>query len=172
MLYKKPKKSVVGSEVVELSAGPLDVGDIEVDGFGPVRSWGSEINNETSSISGISDVENIKNTFAEETSYADLNSEMDDAIAIGRIIPFDKIDDYPNQLSKLPKKSQPPNDDNNLQKEPLNFFLDHYLEDILHPKSPPQNLPVPQKLPPFRLRINPQPPQSSSVVMPTPTMNN
>ncbi|KAG9289578.1 hypothetical protein G9A89_002351 [Geosiphon pyriformis] len=86
--------------------------------------------------------------------------------------PFDKTDDYPNQLSKLPKKSQPPNNDNNLQKEPLNFFLDHYLEDILHPKSPPQNLPVPQKLPPFRLRINPQPPQSSPVVIPTPTMNN
>ncbi|KAG9294397.1 hypothetical protein G9A89_001902 [Geosiphon pyriformis] len=79
--YKKPKKPDVETGLVESSAGPLSLGDLGIDGVKPIRSWGSEVAGETSSVSEISDVENMKNTIAEETSYADSDaSEMDDAL--------------------------------------------------------------------------------------------
>ncbi|KAG9293367.1 hypothetical protein G9A89_007613, partial [Geosiphon pyriformis] len=82
--YKKPKKPAVVGSIVELSAGPLVLIDMLINSDKPVRSWNSEVNSEVSSISGISDLENMKNMIAKETSYADSNAskvddEMDDA---------------------------------------------------------------------------------------------
>ncbi|KAG9301794.1 hypothetical protein G9A89_003943 [Geosiphon pyriformis] len=59
--YKKPKKSVAGN-VIDSSAGPLSLKDISGAGINKVGSI-------TNSVSKISDVKNMANTVAKETSY-------------------------------------------------------------------------------------------------------
>ncbi|KAG9287981.1 hypothetical protein G9A89_017576 [Geosiphon pyriformis] len=71
--YKKPKKPTIVGNMVETSAGFLVFPDMITDSNKPV--------NKTSSINGILDLENMKNTVVEETSYADSNVlEIDDTI--------------------------------------------------------------------------------------------
>ncbi|KAG9304580.1 hypothetical protein G9A89_020144 [Geosiphon pyriformis] len=74
--YKKPKKSVAG-DMVNLFAGPLSLEDISSAGIKPVVSWSSEVGSVTSSVGKISDVENMTNTVAEETSYMKLDEDDD-----------------------------------------------------------------------------------------------
>ncbi|KAG9292912.1 hypothetical protein G9A89_016274 [Geosiphon pyriformis] len=68
--YKKPKKPAAGN-VVNSSTRLLSLEDIGGAGAKPVVSWGSEVGSVTSSVSGLSDVENMVTTMAEETSYAE-----------------------------------------------------------------------------------------------------
>ncbi|KAG9299008.1 hypothetical protein G9A89_020321 [Geosiphon pyriformis] len=75
--YKKPKKPAAGS-VINSSAGSLSLEDISGAGAKPVVFWDSEIGSVASSVSGFSDVENMANTVAEKTSYAE--SGEDDGI--------------------------------------------------------------------------------------------
>ncbi|KAG9295764.1 hypothetical protein G9A89_008992 [Geosiphon pyriformis] len=80
-LYKKPKKSVVVGDVMELLAGPMPVKILLVDENRCKKSWKNEVESENNSVSKISDVKNMRNMFAKETSYVDSNtSEIDDII--------------------------------------------------------------------------------------------
>ncbi|KAG9292020.1 hypothetical protein G9A89_017919 [Geosiphon pyriformis] len=78
--YKKAKKSDDSGVVVNLSAGSLLVNML----YGGVddwkKSWGSKMDSEESSIGGISDVENMKNTIVEETSYVNSDASGDDKL--------------------------------------------------------------------------------------------
>ncbi|KAG9294182.1 hypothetical protein G9A89_021541 [Geosiphon pyriformis] len=77
--YKKPKKPVAVDGLVESSAGVLNVIDESGDGSNIGQSWASEVNSEVNSVSGISDLNNLENVVAEETSYAELDvSGLDD----------------------------------------------------------------------------------------------
>ncbi|KAG9285597.1 hypothetical protein G9A89_009237 [Geosiphon pyriformis] len=60
--------------MVKMFTGSLFLVDIIADGNKPARSWGSEVNSETNSISGILNLENMKNTIIEKTSYANSNA--------------------------------------------------------------------------------------------------
>ncbi|KAG9300291.1 hypothetical protein G9A89_011364 [Geosiphon pyriformis] len=77
--YKKPKKPAAGN-VVNSSAESLSLEDIGGAGAKPVESWGSEIGSVASSVSGLSDVKNMANMVAKETSYveSDENDGMDE----------------------------------------------------------------------------------------------
>ncbi|KAG9295570.1 hypothetical protein G9A89_003873 [Geosiphon pyriformis] len=78
--YKKSKNPKVGVSVVDLSAGPLGLANIgDVNGRFS-KSWGSKMENKASSMGSLSDLENMKNTVTEETSYADLNNSVVDGI--------------------------------------------------------------------------------------------
>ncbi|KAG9307589.1 hypothetical protein G9A89_023154 [Geosiphon pyriformis] len=68
--YKKPKKPAAGN-VVDSSTGSLSLEDIDSASTESVMSWGSEIDSVTSSVSGLLDVEDMMNTVAEETCYAE-----------------------------------------------------------------------------------------------------
>ncbi|KAG9283954.1 hypothetical protein G9A89_005461 [Geosiphon pyriformis] len=68
--YKKPKKPVAGN-VINLSTDLLSVENISSVGVKSGVSWGSEIGSVADSISNLSDVENMANTMAEETSYTE-----------------------------------------------------------------------------------------------------
>ncbi|KAG9287337.1 hypothetical protein G9A89_023708 [Geosiphon pyriformis] len=75
---KCQKPAVIGG-VVETSASFLVLMDILTDGNKPVKLWSSKVNSEVSSISGISDLKNIKDMIVEKTSYANSNAlEVDD----------------------------------------------------------------------------------------------
>ncbi|KAG9307151.1 hypothetical protein G9A89_016979 [Geosiphon pyriformis] len=74
--YKKSKNSKVGIKVIDLSAGPLGLANICNINSKFLKFWGSKIESKTNSMSGLSDLENIKNTIAEETSYADLDTSV------------------------------------------------------------------------------------------------
>ncbi|KAG9286594.1 hypothetical protein G9A89_005362 [Geosiphon pyriformis] len=67
---KKAKPEVTGG-VVDLSAGPLSAALLHLDDEEHKIFWGSKVENDESSVSGVSDVENIVNTIVEETSYAE-----------------------------------------------------------------------------------------------------
>ncbi|KAG9289200.1 hypothetical protein G9A89_022509 [Geosiphon pyriformis] len=67
--HKKPKRPVV-NDTIDSSVGLLSMGDLVSAGIKPVDSI-------VSSISGLSDVENIKNTVVEETSYADSDTSFE-----------------------------------------------------------------------------------------------
>ncbi|KAG9287766.1 hypothetical protein G9A89_017361 [Geosiphon pyriformis] len=87
--YKKPKKSVV-SGIVDTSAGLLNLVNI-----------GSEVGSIKSSISGLSDLENMKNVVAEKTNYADLDN------SVGHLLKaplFDNISNNDNVLELLSLK--------------------------------------------------------------------
>ncbi|KAG9295288.1 hypothetical protein G9A89_021219 [Geosiphon pyriformis] len=71
-LYKKPKKSEAGDVLVNSSIGPLALKNISISGDKPT------IGSVVSSVSGLSDIENMANTVAEKTSYAE--SGKDDNI--------------------------------------------------------------------------------------------
>ncbi|KAG9307278.1 hypothetical protein G9A89_017106 [Geosiphon pyriformis] len=79
--YKKPKKPAAGVSVVS-STGPLHLEDLGGDDNKPTVSWGSRVNSVSSSVSGLSDVENLENLIAEETSYVDSGEDdkMDETI--------------------------------------------------------------------------------------------
>ncbi|KAG9306333.1 hypothetical protein G9A89_018216 [Geosiphon pyriformis] len=82
--YKKPKKPVAVDGLVESSAGVSNVMDESGDGPNIGRSWASEVNSEVDSVSGVSDLDNLENVVAEETSYAEsdvsgLDDDMNDA---------------------------------------------------------------------------------------------
>ncbi|KAG9304838.1 hypothetical protein G9A89_016868 [Geosiphon pyriformis] len=74
--YKKPKVPVTGG-VIDFSASPLSLENIGVVSVKPVVSWRSDIDSIASSVSGLSDVKNMKNTVAEETSYAESDNLAD-----------------------------------------------------------------------------------------------
>ncbi|KAG9293721.1 hypothetical protein G9A89_019058 [Geosiphon pyriformis] len=79
--FKKPKKSEVSDTVVDSSTGPLSVEMLQATDIRCDRSWGSEMESEENSVSGLSDVQNLKNTITKKTSYVDSNaSKMDDMI--------------------------------------------------------------------------------------------
>ncbi|KAG9300420.1 hypothetical protein G9A89_010045 [Geosiphon pyriformis] len=71
--YKKPRKPEAAGRMVDSSAGPLSVGVLGADGVERKKSWGSDIESDSNSVSEISDMENLKNMVAEETSYMDSN---------------------------------------------------------------------------------------------------
>ncbi|KAG9298537.1 hypothetical protein G9A89_018896 [Geosiphon pyriformis] len=73
-LYKKPRKPKAAGRMVDLSASSLSIGILGADGSSEVESDGN-------SVSEISDMENLKNTVAEETSYVDLNASNTDNMA-------------------------------------------------------------------------------------------
>ncbi|KAG9295145.1 hypothetical protein G9A89_006126 [Geosiphon pyriformis] len=80
-LFKKPKKPEASGAIVDLSAGLLSAEMLRATDIGHDRSWGSEIESKKSSMNRLSDVENLRNTIAEETSYIDSNAfEMDNII--------------------------------------------------------------------------------------------
>ncbi|KAG9307190.1 hypothetical protein G9A89_017018 [Geosiphon pyriformis] len=58
-------------DVVNLSTGPLSLVDIGNVGFKPVVSWKSKVGSISSSVSSLLDVENMENTVAEKTGYAE-----------------------------------------------------------------------------------------------------
>ncbi|KAG9294559.1 hypothetical protein G9A89_008670 [Geosiphon pyriformis] len=72
--YKKPKKPTIVGNMVETSASSLFFVNIITDSNKSARFWSSKINSKTSSISSISDLENIKNTVVEDTNYVDSNA--------------------------------------------------------------------------------------------------
>ncbi|KAG9307508.1 hypothetical protein G9A89_017338 [Geosiphon pyriformis] len=73
--YKKPKKPAAGI-LVELSAGLLCLEDLAGNDGNLVTSWGSKMDSVSGSVSSLSDVKNLENMIAEETSYVD--SDEDD----------------------------------------------------------------------------------------------
>ncbi|KAG9307732.1 hypothetical protein G9A89_023297 [Geosiphon pyriformis] len=100
----KCQKFVVANSVVETSAGPLVLMDMLTDSNKPVRSWNSKVNSEASSISGISDLENMKDMIVEETNYIDSNAlevddEIDDATFKKTYTRTYVLDSKPNKIS-------------------------------------------------------------------------
>ncbi|KAG9297318.1 hypothetical protein G9A89_002007 [Geosiphon pyriformis] len=83
--YKKPKKPVAVDGLVESSAGVSNVMNESSDGPNIRQLWASKVNSEVDSVSGISDLDNLENVVAEETSYAEsdvsgLDDDMNDAM--------------------------------------------------------------------------------------------
>ncbi|KAG9286287.1 hypothetical protein G9A89_014273 [Geosiphon pyriformis] len=83
--YKKPKKPVAVDGLVESSAGVSNVMDVSGDGPDIGRLWASKVNSKVDSVSGVSDLDNMENVVAEETSYVESNAsglddDMDDAM--------------------------------------------------------------------------------------------
>ncbi|KAG9307418.1 hypothetical protein G9A89_017247 [Geosiphon pyriformis] len=68
--------------MVDLSASPLCLEELGGPGIEPVASWVSDVDSIASSIGNLSDLENLKNTVVEETSYVDSgasnNKDMDE----------------------------------------------------------------------------------------------
>ncbi|KAG9304055.1 hypothetical protein G9A89_005965 [Geosiphon pyriformis] len=79
--YKKPKKPVAGV-VVNSSANTLGLENLGGAGIKPGISWGSKVDSITSSISDLSDIENMANTIAEKTNYteSDKDDNMDETM--------------------------------------------------------------------------------------------
>ncbi|KAG9306837.1 hypothetical protein G9A89_005738 [Geosiphon pyriformis] len=78
--YKKTKKPDNSGVVVDSLAGPLPV-DMLHDGVDDQKkSWGSEMDSEESSVGGTSDIENMKNTIVEETSYVNSDTSGDNKL--------------------------------------------------------------------------------------------
>ncbi|KAG9291826.1 hypothetical protein G9A89_012111 [Geosiphon pyriformis] len=78
--YKKPRNPKVGISVIDSSAGLLglaNIGDVD-DKF--LKSWDSKIKSKVSSIDSLLDLENMKNTVAEEISYPNLDISVIDDI--------------------------------------------------------------------------------------------
>ncbi|KAG9290028.1 hypothetical protein G9A89_010334 [Geosiphon pyriformis] len=81
VLYKKPRKPEAAGRIVNSSAGPLSIGILGADGVEHKKSWGSNVESDGNSVNEISDMENLKNTVAEETSYVNSNVLNTDNIA-------------------------------------------------------------------------------------------
>ncbi|KAG9305877.1 hypothetical protein G9A89_016529 [Geosiphon pyriformis] len=79
--YKKPKKPVT-SDVINSSTGPLSMKNISGTGIKSGVFWGSKVGSVAGSISNLLDIENMANTVAKETSYAESgeNDNMDNDI--------------------------------------------------------------------------------------------
>ncbi|KAG9285761.1 hypothetical protein G9A89_013186 [Geosiphon pyriformis] len=56
--------------------GPLGLTNIGVIDGKFLKSWGSEMKSEASSVDSLLDLKNMKNTVIEETSYADSNDSV------------------------------------------------------------------------------------------------
>ncbi|KAG9303855.1 hypothetical protein G9A89_021437 [Geosiphon pyriformis] len=74
--YKKSKNPKVDIKVVDLFTSPLGLTNIGDTNGEFSKSWGSEMESKASSMSGLSDLENIKNTIIEEISYANLDTSV------------------------------------------------------------------------------------------------
>ncbi|KAG9292058.1 hypothetical protein G9A89_017958 [Geosiphon pyriformis] len=70
--YKKPKKPVAVGSIINMSAGSLSLEDLGEAGAKSAVSWGSNVGSVASSVSGLSDAENMMNLVTKEMSYADL----------------------------------------------------------------------------------------------------
>ncbi|KAG9289859.1 hypothetical protein G9A89_015439 [Geosiphon pyriformis] len=84
--YKKVKKPDDFGVVVDSSAGSLPVNMLHGSIDDWKKSWGSEMDSEESSIGRTSDVENMKNTIVEETSYVNSDASGDDKL-MGNAMP-------------------------------------------------------------------------------------
>ncbi|KAG9297604.1 hypothetical protein G9A89_007679 [Geosiphon pyriformis] len=73
--HKKPKKSVTSVSMVNSFAGLLNLVDIDVSGRKSVILWSSKVGSINSSVSRLSDVKDMANTIAKETSYTELNKD-------------------------------------------------------------------------------------------------
>ncbi|KAG9292884.1 hypothetical protein G9A89_016246 [Geosiphon pyriformis] len=79
--YKKPKKPVAVDGLVESSAGVSNVMDESGNGPDIGQLWASEVNSEVDSVSGVSNLDNLENVIAKETSYVESDvSGLDDDI--------------------------------------------------------------------------------------------
>ncbi|KAG9293669.1 hypothetical protein G9A89_019006 [Geosiphon pyriformis] len=78
--YKKAKKFDDSDVVVDLSAGPLAMNMLHGGIDDQKKSWGSEMNSEELSVGETSNIENIKNTIVEETSYVNSDTSRDDEL--------------------------------------------------------------------------------------------
>ncbi|KAG9307540.1 hypothetical protein G9A89_023105 [Geosiphon pyriformis] len=74
--YKKSKNSKVDIKVVDLFTSPLGLTNIGDTNGEFSKSWDSEMESKASSMSGLSDLENIKNTIIEEISYANSDTSV------------------------------------------------------------------------------------------------
>ncbi|KAG9285793.1 hypothetical protein G9A89_013218 [Geosiphon pyriformis] len=80
---KKPRKHVARAGIINSFAGPLNLEDVASTSGKPTVSWDNEVGSEASSISGLSDVKNMRNMIAKKTSYVNsnnsvVNEDMDD----------------------------------------------------------------------------------------------
>ncbi|KAG9302165.1 hypothetical protein G9A89_020599 [Geosiphon pyriformis] len=79
--YKKSKKLIATGIVVDSSAGFIPENVLQMDCGECKVSWDSKVKSKDASISGMSDIKNINNMVAEETSYVDSNaSETDNMV--------------------------------------------------------------------------------------------
>ncbi|KAG9303572.1 hypothetical protein G9A89_018468 [Geosiphon pyriformis] len=76
--FKKVRKPVVSGTVVDSPAGLLYADPLLADGGERKASWGSEVENESNNISEVSDLEDMENLVAEETSFIDSNASGND----------------------------------------------------------------------------------------------
>ncbi|KAG9301007.1 hypothetical protein G9A89_018959 [Geosiphon pyriformis] len=74
--HKKPRKPVT-SDTVDSSISPLSMNHLVGTGVKSVVFWSNKVGSIASSVSGLSDVKNMKNTVAEEMSYADLDASVE-----------------------------------------------------------------------------------------------
>ncbi|KAG9296508.1 hypothetical protein G9A89_015100 [Geosiphon pyriformis] len=73
--YKKPKKPAA-SVVLNLSASSLGLEDIGGTSVKPVMPWGSEVSSVSDSVGNLSDVKNMANIVAKETSFVESDWEI------------------------------------------------------------------------------------------------
>ncbi|KAG9301092.1 hypothetical protein G9A89_012475 [Geosiphon pyriformis] len=93
-------KSVAGN-VVDLSTRPLSLEDIGGTGIKPVVFWGSKVDSVTSSVGKTSDVKNMVNTVAKETSYADDDNNNKIICSLHMVLRSNKL---PPLESRAPEK--------------------------------------------------------------------
>ncbi|KAG9305432.1 hypothetical protein G9A89_021150 [Geosiphon pyriformis] len=125
--FKKVRKPVVSGTVVDSSAGLLYADPLLANGGERKASWSSEVENKSNNISKVSDLKDIENLVAKETSYIDSNTSGNDDL-IDDVTPR-KMRTKMYVLDKLPK--QPffnlENNDNSVLELPPYTFL-HGLE--------------------------------------------
>ncbi|KAG9303048.1 hypothetical protein G9A89_022137 [Geosiphon pyriformis] len=80
--YKKSKKPAAVGGVINTSTGPLSLEDLGEASTKPVVSWDSDVSSIVSSMSGLSNTENMMNLVAEKTSYIESgkDNDMDEAM--------------------------------------------------------------------------------------------
>ncbi|KAG9306668.1 hypothetical protein G9A89_004215 [Geosiphon pyriformis] len=84
--FKKVRKPVMSGTMIDSSVGLLYADSLLADGGECKASWDSEVENESNNVSKVSDLENMKNLVAKETSYINSNifgndDLMDDTIS-------------------------------------------------------------------------------------------
>ncbi|KAG9306157.1 hypothetical protein G9A89_016061 [Geosiphon pyriformis] len=99
LLFKKPKMPIA-SNMVNSSAGPLSLVDIDNANVKPIVSWGSKVGSVFNSVSGFLDVKNMKNMVTEETSYAEFGKDdnMDKAMLKKTCTQTYMLNNLPKQL--------------------------------------------------------------------------
>ncbi|KAG9305046.1 hypothetical protein G9A89_007449 [Geosiphon pyriformis] len=76
--FKKVRKPVMSGTMVDSPAGLLYADPLLADGGKRKAFWGSEVENENNNVSEVSDLEDMENLVAEETSYIDFNASGND----------------------------------------------------------------------------------------------